>query len=474
MASTDDQLTHPTRAAHSLRARFDWQKVRAYRLHLRGPDGTETQQEYALRVLRAGTRPENDLVLDDTRVSRIHFEILADDHGFRLRDLGSKNGTVVDGYMARDLYLKQGSRIVVGHTEIAFEPLGVEAERPLARGERFGPLVGRSAAMRELFALLERVASSDVTLLIEGETGTGKELIARAVHEASARSGGPFVVFDAAAVPRELLESILFGHERGAFTGAAVKRTGLMEEADGGTLLLDELGELPLALQPKLLRALETREILPVGANEPRRVDVRMIAATNRDLAAEINGGAFRDDLYYRLAVVRLVVPPLRERPEDVRALVAHLASATLGQAMAALLLERITEDNWQELEGYPWPGNVRELRNMVGRTLALAGPELPRRLDPGADAQPPSSLRAPAQAQRPHLPGARPPRPPQRRSADLERPFLEQKKTLVEDFEKSYLLGMLERHGGNISRAAAASGLDRMYFKRLLKKYRD
>jgi DNA-binding NtrC family response regulator len=463
MASPDERMTQVTRAAQALRERFDWQKIGTYRLWVRA-DGNETQHEHAGRILRCGSRPENDLVLDDPTVSRIHFEIVADAEGFRLRDLGSKNGTVVDGYRAHDVYLKPGSRIHVGRTEIVFEPLVAEAERPLAREGRFGPLVGQSAVMRELFATLERVARSEATVLVEGETGTGKELIARAVHDASGRIGGPFVVVDAAAIPRDLFESHLFGHERGAFTGAAQKRVGLLEEADGGTLVLDELGELPLALQPKLLRALEAREVVPLGSNEPRRVDVRLVAATNRDLAAEVNRGAFRDDLYYRLAVVRLVVPPLRERPDDVRPLVAHFVTEAVGAARAPAVLERIDEANWRALEAHPWPGNVRELRNMVDRTIALAGAGVPGAFEPVLDRGPVSRPGA-------SVPPARPgvPRPS---AAPPPRPFLEQKREMVAEFERGYLLGMLERHGGNISRAAAEAGLDRMYFKRLLKKY--
>jgi DNA-binding NtrC family response regulator len=464
MSSADERMTQVTRAAQALRERFDWQKIGTYRLWVRRPDGSEMQQELAGRIVRVGSRPENDLVLDDPTVSRIHFEIVADHEGFRLRDLESMNGTVVDGYRVHDLYLKPGSRIHVGRSEIVFEPLGAEAERPLAREGRFGPLVGKSAAMRELFATLERVARSDATVLVEGETGTGKELIARALHEASERAGGPFVVVDSAAIPRDLFESQLFGHERGAFTGAEQKRVGLLEEADGGTLVLDELGELPLALQPKLLRALEAREVVPVGSNEPRRVDVRLVASTNRDLAAEVNRGAFRDDLYYRLAVVRVVVPPLRERPDDVRPLVEQFVAEAAG-ARGRAILDAIDEPSWRALEAHPWPGNVRELRNMVGRSLALAGPAGPR-FEPVVDARPGGPASRPGTSVPPPRPRPGTPVP-----APM-RPFLEQKREIVAEFEKNYLLGMLERHGGNISRAAADAGLDRMYFKRLLKKY--
>jgi len=453
--------TQVTKVAKALRDQFDWQKVQGYRLYIKDPAGVDTAQEYAKRILRVGSREGNDLVLSDDTVSRIHFEIAADAHGYRLRDLGSSNGTVVDGYRTGDIYLKPGSRIHVGHSELIFEPAVTEAELPLSREERFGELVGRSASMRELFATLERIATSDATVLIEAETGTGKELMAQTIHQKSDRSDGPLIVFDAATAPRDLIESQLFGHERGAFTGAIASRVGMLEAAHGGTLFLDELGELPISLQPKLLRALESREVIPVGSNTARQVDVRIVAATNRDLASEVNRGTFRDDLYYRLAVIRLVVPPLRERSDDVRPLLEHFVNRVAGEARAVGILQNISEANWRELENYAWPGNVRELRNTVERTLAFAGNDLPEAFDPAVGTQPTIARAGAASATTPD-------------ELDLDRPFLEQKRELVTNFESSYLVGMLERHGGNISRAAAAAGLDRMYFKRLLKKYRE
>jgi DNA-binding NtrC family response regulator len=265
------------------------------------------------------------------------------------------------------------------------------------------------------------------------------------------------VVFDCAAVPWALIESQLFGHERGAFTGADRSRTGVMEEADGGTLVLDELGELPLEVQPKLLRALETREVAPLGSSAVEKVDVRVIACTNRDLAAEVNRGAFRDDLYHRVAVVRVELPPLRERPEDVRPLVERFFTLALGGVpeRARALVAGVRSDDWRALERHTWPGNARELRNVVDRALALGEPALARALDPSGRSSP---AVAPESSEKP----------------DLERPFLEQKAEIVAAFEQSYLLGMLERHGGNQSRAAAGAGIDRMYFKRILKKYRE
>ena len=434
--------------------------VRHYRLHVKTADGTTRTEVVTAPLLRMGSREGNDLVLPDDAVSRMHLEIFADELGYRLRDLESTNGTFVDGYRAQDLYLRPGSLIRAGDTEVRFEPLDAESTVPASAAERFGPLVGGSLKMRELYSVLERAAPTDATVLVEGETGTGKELVAQAVHQASRRAGGPFVVFDCASVPANLVESELFGHEKGAFTGATDRRVGRLEEADGGTLFMDELGELPLDLQPKLLRALEAREVRPVGGRDTRKVDIRIVAATNRDLAREVNRGSFREDLYYRLAVVRVQLPTLRERREDIRPLVAYVIQRALRDepARSEQILRSISEENWKRLEAHPWPGNVRELRNVIERTLALSGGDEVRRIDPPTARH--ASARGPSAAV---LGGP----------VDLERPFVELKQETVAAFEDAYLRGQLDRHGGNISRAAAAAGIDRMYFKRLLKKHR-
>ena len=424
------------------------QTVRCVRLRVRH-DGDEKVMELRAPRIRVGSRPGLELTLDDDTVSRTHFELIAGVDGFRLRDLGSRNGTTVDGYRARDIDLKKGSVIRVGRTEIVFEPTDEEASVPLYESNRFGEAVGASARMREIFALVSKAAPTSVTVLLQGESGTGKEAMARSIHLASERCERPFVVVDCSALPANLLESELFGHEKGAFTGAITRRLGLMEEAQGGTLFFDEIGELPLDMQPKLLRALESRSVRRVGGRDTIELDVRVIAATNRDLAVEVNRGSFREDLYYRIAVLEVTLPPLRERPEDVPLLVAEFVRDALREdpGQAERLLASITRENWDKLCARPWPGNVRELRNVIEVSLALKGSE------------PHLELHAPSTGGASDV-------------VDLDRPYSEHKQAWIERFEKAYVLRQLERHDGNISQAARASGLERMHFKRILKKH--
>ncbi len=439
-------------------------RMRAYTLTIKPKGGAARTVRIDSPRVRIGSQKGNEIVLDDSAVSRAHLEIEADDRGFRARDLESTNGTFVDGYRALDMYLKPGSIVKLGTTELRFDPTAEERDVPALDDDRFGPLVGSSTAMRELFATLEKASPTDATILIEGETGTGKELVAQAIHGRSGRAGGPLVVFDCAGVASNLIESELFGHEKGAFTGATDKRVGRLEEADGGTLFIDELGELPLDLQPKLLRVLERREVRRLGGTQTRAVDVRIVAATNRDLAKEVNRGGFREDLYYRLAVVRVTLPALRDRRDDIPLLVASFIRRALANdsARAETILRSIREENWERLRTHPWPGNVRELRNVIERTLALSG-------GGGVDAIDPPTMAGRVAPPRSSSGEASP-----KAEVDLDRPFTDLKGEVLAQFEERYLTEQLAKHGGNFSRAAAASGLDRMYFKRLIKKYRE
>jgi DNA-binding NtrC family response regulator len=328
------------------------------------------------RELSIGADPANHLVLHDPSVSRFHCRVVADEGGYRVIDAGSANGTFLNGVRVRDAYLPDPARIEVGGSALAVRFGETEREIELSSEEHFGEAIGRSVAMRELFALARRAAHSQATVLILGETGTGKDLIARAIHEHSARAGRPFVVFDGGAVAPTLIESELFGHVRGAFTGADNERPGVFERAHGGTLFLDEIGELDVALQPKLLRALESGMATRVGGSQPVRFDVRIIAATNRDLRMEVDQGRFRSDLFYRLAVILLQVPALRERVEDVPLLAAHFLEGVVARDQGDIERLRAHMDGvFGGLARWRWPGNVRELRNVVERAVALADP---------------------------------------------------------------------------------------------------
>jgi transcriptional regulator with GAF, ATPase, and Fis domain len=395
-----------------------------------------------------GAAPEANVVLTDPAVSRLHAELDLQESGLWVRDLGSRNGTYLEGLRVGHACVPEGGRLRFGNTELVVEvptePKAVE----LWPSGRFGPLVGPSAQMRELFARLGRVARTDATVLIHGETGTGKELIARALHDASPRAGGPFVVVDCGALPESLLEAELFGHTRGAFTGATEARVGSIEAASGGTLFLDEIGELPLAMQPKLLRALESRTVRRIGETAHRPVDVRFVAATHRDLGVMVNARGFREDLYFRLAVVPLTVPPLRERPQDVVALVQHFVP----EGARA----RVTPEVLRELLGRPWYGNVRELRNFVERALVLGASEalaLERAARAGG-----SGVGAGDAVQLP--------------AALVELPYKEARERAINAIERAYLAALLDRHGRNISASAEAAGLNRTYLHHLVKKH--
>jgi DNA-binding NtrC family response regulator len=314
-----------------------------------------------------GKDPTCDAHVDDPFVSGRHLRIEAQAGRWVLHDLGSTNGTFVSGARVTRAELPLGVPVQLGDAEIVLEAR--EAPEPV-RAEIFEGMLSRDPGMRQVFDLVERVGTSDAAVTVLGETGTGKELVARALHARSPRRGGPFIPVNASAIAESLIESELFGHEKGAFSGAERMRKGAFEEADRGTLFLDEIGELPLDLQPKLLRVLELGEVKRVGASRPITVDVRVVAATHRDLRALVRAGRFREDLFYRLCVVPVTVPPLRQRRGDVRA----LAEAFLERASPRGLLLRWSPEALAKLEGYDWPGNVRQLRNVVQRALLFRG----------------------------------------------------------------------------------------------------
>ncbi len=344
----------------TLLLRLDGKKLEVSRAWLETPRG-KTPLRSGRQVL--GKAPPADIVIDDEHVSRRHAEIYFDGASWQIEDLGSTNGTKVAGRAVMKAQLSPGDPIEVGRQKLFFRLERKEEKVTGSKGERWGALLGKSAAMREIFALAERVAASHVPVLILGESGSGKELLAAGIHDASSRGGKAFIPINCGAIPEELAESELFGHEKGAFTGAAAERRGLFEEADGGTVFLDEIGDLPPPLQVKLLRVLESGEVRPVGSSLPRRVDVRVIAATHRDLPSLVREGKFREDLYYRLAVMPLRLPPLRDRLEDI----SLLSSVLLPPG------RKLSKKASEKLQTQHFPGNVRELRNLLERAALLS-----------------------------------------------------------------------------------------------------
>jgi len=433
---------------------------RRYRLRIVG--GPDQGKELALEAgtTMVGTHADNDLVLTDATVSRYHLEIRLRKDGIEVRDLETTNGTKHGGARVGQVVLVGPARLRLGkHTELDVEPVDAGVVLDDWRGDRFGDVLGTTPPMRRLFALLARAAATEATILLTGETGTGKEAIAEAVHQVSRRAKGPFVVVDCGSIPHELIASELFGHAKGSFTGASADKHGLIEAANRGTLFLDEIGELALDLQPQLLRVLDRRSVRRVGETQAIDVDLRVIAATHRDLRAMVRAGQFREDLYYRLAVVATHVPPLRERKADIPALATCFAErmgrGTFEQSPALTEL----------LERHDWPGNVRELRNVVERALSLGDAALAD-LAEAAD-------RSQAPLDGDDAPPRRAPSAGGTASPDvLELPFKEAKAALVESFERDYLTALLARHRGNISRAASDAGIDRNYIHRLVKKY--
>ncbi len=402
-------------------------------------------------LVKIGKAPDNDLVLPDDTVSRYHLTISRVPDGLLVKDLGSTNGVRIGGAKIKEAIVDPGAVIRAGEVELAVRLELQGAEVPPSNADRFGLALGQSVAMRRIFGLLERIAPTMATVLLTGETGTGKDVLARSIHAASPRANEAFEVVDCGAVTHTLIESELFGHERGAFTGAVAARAGAFERAQGGTIFLDEVGELPLELQPKLLRVLEAKEFRRVGGNKTLTADVRVVAATTRDLPREVERGKFREDLYFRLAVVPIPVPPLRSRPEDIPVLAKKILDLSTGDGVL-----RIPDETLIALRAHDWPGNVREMRNVLERAayLARANGEEELRL---------VGLPAPRRSQ---APGADP------FQFDAQSSYRDTRAKFDTLFEKKYVTWLLQRHSGNVSAAAREAQMDRKHLSDLAKKH--
>ena len=381
-------------------------------------------------VLYIGTSPDAGLRLSDPSVSRMHLELHSGPEGLLVKDLGSTNGTFVSGARVTEALVRLDSSFGVGKSVFRVSLDDQDIGLPMHPDDSFGEAIGVSKAMRQVFGVLARAAATNSSIILLGETGTGKDLLARAVHQASLRAARPFVVVDCGALAPELIESELFGHHKGAFTGAVADRTGAFQLAHGGTLMLNEIGELPLTLQPKLLRALETGEVRPLGSDTTIKVNVRVVAATHRDLEVDIAAGKFRSDLFFRLAVVVVRVPALRERREDIQKLVEKFMREE--GCPGFTLPERLM----RELADHPWPGNIRELRNFVSRAI----------------------LQGDATTDRP-------------KPVDIL-PFKESKERMIESFTREYLTALISKCHGNMSEVARTALMSRTRLYELLQKY--
>ncbi len=430
---------------------------------------TAGSHSYAMVArVEVGSAEHADVVVRGEGVSRLHARLELRDDGVWVRDLGSRNGTYIDGIKVIEARIPDGATLFLGTARLSLHYDQVTTDVALWPTESFGPLVGRSTVMRELFARLHRVAMGDATVLILGETGTGKELVARAIHAASPRRERPFIVVDCGALSESLLEAELFGHTRGAFTGAAAARVGAIEAAEGGTVFLDEIGEMPLSMQPRLLRAIEGHTVRRVGENEHRKVNVRFLAATHRDLAAMVNAGNFREDLFFRLAVLPIHVPALRERKEDIPLLAEHLIPS--GETA------RLSPELLRELSTRAWTGNVRELRNFLARAAALGAREA---LAMGSHAPPPPlPERAHERAAREldASPAPSPTVPPAAGEVlppvSVDEDFKTIRDRWLEHLQREYIRGMVARYGRDTGAIAQAAGLDRKYIYQLLRKH--
>jgi DNA-binding NtrC family response regulator len=433
-----------TRLLEEVAADFTRQQTGGIFVVISGPDRGE-QAIFSERPITIGSAPGCELVLSDRTVSRRHVIVSLENNEVVVRDLSSTNGSYTHGSRFKEIAIGYGAELLLGKSLIKFLPREEVLEPAESSEDSFGNLLGWDSKMRKLFGLLRDISPSDTTVLIEGETGTGKELIAEEIHRHSRRAAGPFVVFDCGAVPRELIESSLFGHAKGAFTGATADRRGAFAEAHGGTIFLDEIGELALDLQPTLLRALDKRAIRRVGGNVYEQVDVRVIAATNRNLRDDVAHKTFREDLFYRLAVIGVHLPALRERGRDIELLAEHFVRRFLPNSGLT-----IPHAQMRRLTRYHWPGNVRELRNVIERACVLSrGTALQIEDDFREESHAPLSV------------GFR-----------MGVPFKEAKGQLIEQFERDYVIDLMRRHRLNLSSAAREAKIDRKHLRDLLRKY--
>lgn len=416
------------------------------------------------KLTRIGKKEDNDLIITDTTVSRYHAEIHFSSDSYLLKDLGSTNGTSINGIKVKEAFLSPGDVITVGSATIEFQTFDERVRIEPSSATSFGEAVGKSRKMRQIFAILERISPTLATVIIEGETGTGKELIAQGIHDNSLRKTKPFIIFDCSSVAPNLIESELFGHIKGSFTGAIKDRKGAFESANGGTIFLDEIGELSLDLQPKLLRALEQREIKRVGSTDTVKLDVRVICATNRDLKAEVAAGRFREDLYYRLSVVKVHLPLLAARAEDIPLIVEKLLTHSRFNRNPddSFRVSRVDDEALKGLQRYQWPGNVRELANIIERAVSfcdgetLTGTHLNAvfsEVELGGSSHSEEELTI-------------------KQHVDTSIPFKEAKQKILEVFEKEYIEGLLGNHKGNVSKAAREAEIDRKHMRNLIKKY--
>ena len=459
------------------------------------------------------------LTLSDETVSRRHCEIIREGDYYALIDLESTNGTFVNGVRVKQIYLEPNVTFTIGNTQITFNHAQDDVSIVPTQERQLGKVIGGDVKMREIFSIIKKIASTDTTVIIEGETGTGKDVVAQTIHDTSRRANKPFVVVDCSAIPEHLIESELFGHEKGSFTGAIVARKGLFEQANGGTIFLDELGELSLDLQPKLLRVLESRKIRRVGGSQSTPVNVRVVAATNRHLEEEVSAGRFREDLFYRLSVVRIFLPPLRERISDLPLLIGHfLRTSSFNQGDAKTLkIIQISAAALRSMMLHQWPGNVRELLNVIERACTFAesqviqSDDLPRSIQShGSVESVPPDFTSTLRQTKPfsiedldvmsgdrvpqHITKSVPPAVipseeetlnqhgtakrvtggdgPGMGADDAFESFKSAKERWITLFERDYILTALKRSNYNISHAAREAQIDRKYFRKLMQKY--